>query len=128
MNRKQLRITIDELKKELGIPKDEKIRIILRPMKTKAASISLKNGTIRLNKNLITKLNPESIRYLLLHELIHFKLKSINHNGNFQKQLTSKIEETRIREIENKIISNLLELNKQKLKNQMKFSGDTSCL
>ena len=115
MNRKQLRITIDELKKELGIPKDEKIRIILRPMKTKAASISLKNRTIRLNKNLITKLNPESIRYLLLHELIHYKLKSTNHNGNFQKQLTSKIEETRIREIENKIISNLLELNKQKI-------------
>jgi len=128
MNRKQLRITIDELKQELGIPKDEKIRIILRPMKTKAASISLKNRTIRLNKNLITKLNPESIRYLLLHELIHYKLKSINHNGNFQKQLTSKIKETRIREIENKIISNLLELNKQKLKNQMKFSGDTLCL
>ena len=124
MNRKQLRITIDELKKELGIPKDEKIRIILRPMKTKAASISLKNGTIRLNKNLIAKLNPESIRYLLLHELIHYKLKSINHNGNFQKQLTSKIEETRIKEIENKIISNLLELNKQKLKNQMKFSDE----
>jgi len=83
-------------------------------MKTKAASISLKNGTIRLNKNLITKLNPESIRYLLLHELIHYKLKSINHNGDFKKQLTSKIEETRIREIENKIISNLLELNRLK--------------
>jgi len=111
MNPKQLRKLLKELKKELEIPEDEKIRIVLRPMKTKAASISLKNGTIRLNKNLISKLDSESIKYLLLHELIHYKLRSINHNGNFQKQLNSKIKETKTREIENKIIESLLELN-----------------
>jgi len=98
-------------KEELEIAKDEKIRIVLRPMKIKAASISLKNGTIRLNKNLIPKLDEESIKYLLLHELIHYKQRSANHNGNFQKQLNSKIEETKNREIENKIITCLLELN-----------------
>jgi len=112
MNIKQLRELLKELKNELEIPENEKIRLILRPMKTKAASISLKNGTIRLNKNLIPKLDPESIKYLLLHELIHYKLKSVNHNGNFQKQLNSKMEETKIRKIENKIITSLLELNK----------------
>jgi len=68
------------------------IRIVLRPMKIKAASISLKNGTIRLNKNLIPKLDGESIKYLLLHELIYYKLRSTNHNGNFKKQLNSKEE------------------------------------
>ncbi|RJS92444.1 hypothetical protein CW705_02830 [Candidatus Bathyarchaeota archaeon] len=31
------------------------------------------------------KLDYESIRYPLLHELIHYELKSTNHNGNFQK-------------------------------------------
>ena len=112
MNYKQLQKILKELKKELVIPEGEKIRIVLRPMKTKAASISLKNGTIRLNKNLISKLDPESIRYLLLHELIHYKLRSTNHNGAFQKQLNDKMEETKIREIENKIIKSLLELNK----------------
>lgn len=100
-----------ELKKELGIPEDEKIRIVLKPMKTKAVSISLKKGTIRLNKNLISRLDLESIRYLLLHELIHYKLGSTNHNEAFQKELKSKMEETKIREIENKIIACLLKLN-----------------
>ena len=112
MNYEQLRKILKELKKELEISEDEKIRIVLKPMKTKAASISLKNQIIRLNKNLISRLDPESIRYLLLHELIHYKLKSTNHNGTFQKQLNSKMEETKIREIENKIIKSLLELNK----------------
>jgi len=112
MNPKQLRELLKELKKELEISEDEKIRIVLKPMKTKAASISLKNQIIRLNKKLIPKLDLECVRYLLLHELVHYKLGSTNHNGNFQKQLNSKINETKAKEIENKIITNLLELNK----------------
>jgi len=112
MNTKQLRKILKELKNELEIPENEKIHINLRPMKTKAASISLKNGTIRLNKNLIQKLDEESIKYLILHELIHYKLRSTNHNETFQKQLNNKMNKTKIKEIENKIITNLLELNR----------------
>ncbi|HDH44537.1 MAG TPA: M48 family peptidase [Thermococcus sp.] len=111
MNTKQLRKILKELKKELEIPENEKIHINLRPMKTKAASISLKNGTIRLNKNLIQKLDEESIKYLILHELIHYKLKNTYHNDNFQKQINSIIDRTKIKEIERKIITKLLEQN-----------------
>jgi len=42
MNSKQLQELLNELKRELEIPEDEKIRILLRPIKTKVASISLK--------------------------------------------------------------------------------------
>ena len=110
MSTKQLYMILNQLKKDLEIPEDENIRIIIKPMKTKAASISLKNKIIRLNKNLIS-LDPECTRYLLLHELVHFKLKSTNHNNEFLKQLYSKIDTIKAKKIEEKILTKMLELN-----------------
>ena len=110
MNRRQLNEILEQLKGELEI--DEPIKIELRPMKIKAASISISKNTIRINKNILSDLDVECIRYLLLHELIHYKLKSTYHNGEFYKQLTDKISESKVRQLEGKIIEALLQLNR----------------
>jgi len=109
MNRKQLKEILNELKNELKI--SEPIKIELKPMKTKAASISLSKNIIRINKNIIPNLDTECLKYLLLHELIHFKLKSTYHNGEFQKQMNAKIKEEKAKQLKRKILTTLLELN-----------------
>jgi len=109
MNRKELKEILNELKNELDIT--ERIKVELTPMKTKAASISLKRNTIRINKNITTNLDPECITYLLLHELIHYKLKSTYHNGEFYKQLNKKISKAKAKQIERRILITLLQLN-----------------
>jgi len=109
MNRKQLKEILNELKNELKI--SEPIKIELKPMKTKAASISLRKNTIRINKNIIPNLDLECIEYLLLHELIHFKLKSKYHNGKFHGQLSKKISKTKAKQLERKILNALLKIN-----------------
>jgi predicted metal-dependent hydrolase len=80
-------------------------------MKTKAASISLKKKTIRINKNIIATLDQDTIEYLLLHELTHFKLKTTYHNTNFYDQLNKKIDNTAAKQLERKILTTLLKLN-----------------
>jgi len=109
MNKEQLREILKELKENLDISED--IKIELRPMKTKAASISLKKNTIRINKNIIPSLNLDCVKYLILHELTHYRLKSTYHNGDFHKQINKKIENTEAKELERKILTSLLELN-----------------
>jgi len=92
MNRKQLKEILNELKNEFKI--SDPIKIELKPMKTKAASVSLSKSIIRINKNIIPNLDTECLKYLILHELIHYKLKSTYHNGLFHKELNRKISET----------------------------------
>jgi len=109
MNSKQLRETLNKLKERLNIT--ERIRIELKPMKTRAASISLKKSTIRINKNLIAFLDNECIEYLILHELIHYKLKTTYHDNTFYEELNRWINPAKIKELERKILTSLLKLN-----------------
>jgi predicted metal-dependent hydrolase len=107
LNKEQLKEILNEIKGDLQI--SEKIKIELKPMKTKAASISLKRNTVRINKNIIPRLDNECIKYLILHELTHYKLKSKYHNGNFYEQLHKKVDDTKAKELERKILTILLE-------------------
>lgn len=109
MNTKQLKEILNQIKQDLNI--SEKIKIELKPMKTKAASISFKRNTIRINKNILQNLDQDCIKYLILHELAHYKLKSTHHNNNFYKQLNKKVNNTKAKELERKILTSLLELN-----------------
>ena len=109
MNREQLNEILKQLKNELEI--QGAIRIELKTMKTKAASISLSRGIIRINKNIIPNLDAECLKYLLLHELIHYKLKSTYHNGRFLEELNKKINETKAKQLERKILTTLLQIN-----------------
>jgi len=109
LNTKQLKEILNQIKQDLNI--SEKIKIELKPMKTKAASISFKRNTIRINKNILQNLDQDCIKYLILHELAHYKLKSTYHNKNFYKQLNKKVNNTKAKELERKILTSLLELN-----------------
>ena len=109
MNKEQLKGILNELKENLNI--SENIRIELRSMKTKAASISLKKNTIRINKDIIPTLNQDCIKYLILHELTHYKLRSTYHNGDFHKQMNRRVDNTKSKELEREILTSLLELN-----------------
>jgi len=109
MNSNQLRETLNKLKERLNIT--ESIRIELKPMKTRAASISLKKNTIRINKNLVALLDNECIEYLILHELTHYKLKTTYHDSMFYKELNKWVSPAKAKELERKILTSLLKLN-----------------
>ena len=103
-----LRTILNEMKKELGISED--VKVVVKPMKTKAASVTLGKNEIRLNRNLLD-LGEDCIRYLILHELTHIKLKTRYHTGEFYKIIYSVMSEEKVREVENKILSELLKIN-----------------
>ena len=89
------------MKKELSISED--VKVVVKPMK--AASVTLGKNEIRLNRNLLD-LDEDCIRYLILHELIHIKLKT--YTGAFCKILYRIFEKSKIEEIENEILHKLL--------------------
>jgi len=107
LNKEQLKEILNEIKQDLEI--SEKIKIELKPMKTKAASISLKRSVIRINNSILPRLDKDCIKYLILHELVHYKLKSKYHNSDFYKQLHQKVNEVEAKELERKILTILLE-------------------
>jgi len=80
-----LKRLLEEAKSITGV--DGNVRILLYPMKHKLASISLKTRTIRLNKHIALKLSEETLRYVIVHELIHLKLKTVSHSLAFHKEL-----------------------------------------
>ncbi len=109
IDREHIKSILEELKTALNLKDD--IKLELRPMKTKAASTSLKRKTIRLNKNLIPNINHETIRYLILHELTHIKLNTIHHTKDFYNLLHSIIDKNTAKELEEEILAKLIKLN-----------------
>ena len=83
--RERVKALLEQAKENIGV--DDEVRIMLHPMKRKIASVSLKTKTIRINKNLLETLNDDELYYILVHELIHIKLSSLNHGNGFQKFL-----------------------------------------
>ena len=100
-----LKLILNEMKKELGISED--VKVVVKPMKTKAASVTLGKNEIRINRNLLS-LDEDCIRYLILHELIHIKLKTKYHTEAFYKILYRIFEKSKIEKIENEILHKLL--------------------
>ncbi len=80
-----LRTLLDELISLVNINHPVYIRRIA--FKRQIASVSFRNNFIRLNKHLANKLDPELLKYILLHELIHLKLGHPYHDKNFYQAL-----------------------------------------
>ncbi|PVU72755.1 hypothetical protein DDW07_02145 [Acidilobus sp. SCGC AC-742_E15] len=68
----------------LGIKDNVKVKV--RRYKTRAASSNITTGTIYINKDLLD-LGEDVIRYLILHELVHIKLRSRYHDERFYTTL-----------------------------------------
>jgi predicted metal-dependent hydrolase len=89
---------------------DEEFKLEIKKMKIKAASISFKTKTIRINKDFIDG-DDELIKYLIYHELVHYKLRSKDHGKSFYNILYSKLGEDFVKRQEKKTMEKLLKLN-----------------
>jgi len=85
MKKEKIKEILEQAKKELGI--EENIKLTVRPMKRKIASISLIKKVIVLNESFIKHLSEEEIRYIIFHELLHLK-HGIFHTSKFKKELS----------------------------------------
>ncbi|MEM1605300.1 MAG: M48 family metallopeptidase [Fervidicoccaceae archaeon] len=98
---------VEDYKQKLGISCEVNVKV--RSYKTRSAFVNLKTKTIYINKELIP-LGEDVLRYLILHELLHLKLNSKYHDGEFHKILYEHIPEERVVElrgiINKKLISN----------------------
>jgi predicted metal-dependent hydrolase len=106
MNREKEILNI--AKKDLAL--NEEFKIEVKKMKIKAASISFKNRTIRLNEDFIDG-DDELIKYLIYHELVHYKLRTRDHGKNFYELLYLKLGEEFVKQQEKKAMEKLLKLN-----------------
>ena len=98
---------LHELMEEMKINEGIKLKIV--PMKQKIASLSLKTKTLRLNEKAVNVLSDEEIRYILIHELIHLKIKDASHGSSFLHELRKHYSPEDGYNLEIKIIKKMLE-------------------
>jgi len=117
MERKEVISLFREIAKELGLEGVVKIRIV--PMKRKIASFSFKTGILRINRNVIEIFDKKLIRFVIFHELIHFKVNDVNHGKEFFKELGRYYSEESMENLEIEIIKRILNFDvTQSLQNQ----------
>ena len=80
----KLKRLLGEVSKSLNLRGNVKIRI--KPLKGKVASISHRSRTIYLNKKCLEVLTEEEIKFVLAHELLHLKHGRF-HTLRFEKEL-----------------------------------------
>jgi len=102
-----LRKVLIEYKEMLNINDDVHIR--LKRYKTKAASVNIRKNIITLNKEVLD-LGEDVIRYLILHELTHLKLRSPYHDATFKELLEKNSCNLDIELARSKILNKLLRL------------------
>lgn len=105
MERKEVIKLFREIVKELGL---EGVIIRLVPMKRKIASFSFKTKILKVNRRVIEFLDYELVRYIILHELIHFKINDVNHGKRFFEEFGKYYTEKDARIIEIKLIQKLI--------------------
>ncbi len=81
----RVREILYELVREMGINETVKLRVV--PMKQKVASLSFKTKVLRLNKKAVKVLSRNELRYIIVHELIHLKIKDTNHGSLFLREM-----------------------------------------
>jgi len=101
---------LEEFKALLGIT--DRVKLELRPLKTKAASISLRRKVIRLSKYVVSRLDETSLRYLIFHELVHLKLGTTHHTKEFYELIYRVFDEETVKRAEERIVASIIELNR----------------
>jgi len=80
----RVRELLKEVLKELNI--NRKVKIKVKPLKRKIASISPKKGTIYINKRCLKILTDEEIKFVIAHELLHLEHGKF-HTEKFEREL-----------------------------------------
>lgn len=110
MRSSNIKRILEEYKNKLGIEGEVKVR--LRNYKSKSAFVDLKTKTIYINKNLVD-LGEEVVEYLILHELIHLKLRTKLHTADFYSELYNFISPERLVELRSQVNRKIVDkLNK----------------
>jgi len=109
---KMLRQILENYMKQLGLD-DLKIHLRTRKLKTKAASCNLDKNIIYINKYLLTnnEVDEKIISYIILHELLHIKLKTTIHTLEFNEMLQKYFNKEELEAIHKTIVKKLTELN-----------------
>ena len=115
MNMEKLAEILEECKKLVGY--EGVVKVKLKHYKVKAATVNLKRKTIYINPHML-ELGEEVVRYLLVHELLHLKLNTLNHGSEFYRILTAIISEDEVEVYRKVIIEKLLELNRVRLQSR----------
>ncbi|MEB3786631.1 MAG: DUF45 domain-containing protein [Desulfurococcales archaeon] len=104
--RGRIKKLLEQAEEALGM--NNRVRIVLYPMKYKVASVSLKSKIIRINRNFVSDFDDKELYYVLVHELIHIKIASLSHGEKFYEVLTRLFSPDETEEIENGIVKKLL--------------------
>ena len=86
MTANNLRSILEELTNLIGL--DQPVYIRRVDFKQQIASVSFNKRIIRLNKHLDYRQDLELLRYIILHELTHLKLKHPYHNEIFYQTIS----------------------------------------
>ncbi len=90
------------------------VKLELTPMRTKAASVSLRMRTIRLNRDVVSRLDNRAIKYLIVHELANLKLRTVDHGPGFYRLVHlvhTVFDERETKKIDEAVIRALVELH-----------------
>ena len=85
MSGREIKKIVDELSYHIGIKRRLFVRIV--SFRSKVASVSFVNGTLRLNRDFVRLSNTSLLRYIIIHELIHIKLGHHYHNDEFYREI-----------------------------------------
>ncbi len=102
----KLKGLLKELMQKMGIKENVRLKIV--PMKQKIASLSFNTKTLRLNQKAVEILEDEELKYILSHELIHLKIRDINHGPLFMEELKKYYSDEEARRLEFRIICNFI--------------------
>lgn len=103
----RLREILYELINKLEIK--DVVKVVVAPMKHKIASLSLKTKTLRISKKAVEVLSDEELKYVLAHELIHLKIRDVNHGHLFIEELKKLYDFKDVNELEVEIIANIMD-------------------
>jgi len=111
---KRIEKLLEKAKKLVGVD-DEDIKVVLVPMKTKIATTSLRNKTIRLSRDYIKYLDDDEILYLLVHELVHHKIRSVHHDDRFQREIERVYPGNAVWDMRNRILKKMINAYAQQM-------------
>jgi hypothetical protein len=94
-----------EYRRWLGV----KATLVIRRYSARSAFCELRSGRVYLNEALLG-LGEEAIRYLIAHELVHIKLGTKWHDGEFYRLLYSVVPPEEVKRAQLKIEEGLLQL------------------
>ena len=101
----ELKDLLREVLKRLNLRRDIKVRV--KPLKGKVASISHRSGTIYLNKRCLEVLTEEEIKFVLAHELLHLKHGKF-HTLSFEEELKNLFGKDLTKEINKKFAAKII--------------------